>query len=94
MFCILPCALIKDKLTLPPVGEAARVIPEMDKVRNDIRCLSSTEQLIKMLHEGEVIMARKVQFDNYLKSHVELMRSYVSTYTPCNFHYASFFTGG
>ena len=39
-------------------------------------------------------MTRKVQFDNYLKSHVDLMRSYVTTYTPCNFQYASFFTGG
>ena len=39
-------------------------------------------------------MTRKVGFDNYLKSHVDLMRSYVSTYTPCNFYYACFFTSG
>ena len=39
-------------------------------------------------------MTRKVPFDNYLKSHVDLMRSYVSTYTPCNFVYGCFFTEG
>lgn len=39
-------------------------------------------------------MTRKVSFDNYLKSHVDLMRSYVSTYTPCPFSYGSFFTSG
>ena len=38
-------------------------------------------------------MARKVSFDNYLSSHVDLMRAYVSTYTPCNFSYSSFFGG-
>lgn len=39
-------------------------------------------------------MGRKVSFDNYLKAHVELMRSYVCTYTPCSFSYAGFFTSG
>jgi hypothetical protein len=39
-------------------------------------------------------MTKKVIFDNYLKSHVELMRSYVTTFTPCNFLYGSFFTTG
>jgi hypothetical protein len=39
-------------------------------------------------------MTRKVAFDNYLKSHVDLMRSYVTTYTPSPFAYASFFTSG
>jgi hypothetical protein len=39
-------------------------------------------------------MMRKVAFDSYLKAHVDLMRSYVTTYTPCNFAYASFFTAG
>lgn len=38
-------------------------------------------------------MSRKVAFDNYLSSHVDLMRAYVSTYTPCNFLYGSFFGG-
>lgn len=38
-------------------------------------------------------MARKVSFDNYLSSHFDLMRAYVSTYTPCNFSYSSFFRG-
>ena len=39
-------------------------------------------------------MGRKVMFDNYLSSHVDLLKSYVSTYTPCNFIYASYFTNG
>lgn len=39
-------------------------------------------------------MMRKVAIDNYLKAHVDLMRSYVTTYTPCNFAYGSFFTPG
>jgi hypothetical protein len=39
-------------------------------------------------------MGRKVMFDNYLSSHVDLMKSYVATYTPCNFIYASYFTSG
>ena len=34
MFCILPCALVKDKINLSPVGEAAGKIPEMDNIRN------------------------------------------------------------
>lgn len=39
-------------------------------------------------------MARKVSFDNYLKAHVDLMKSYVQTFTPCKFIYKSFFTEG
>lgn len=38
-------------------------------------------------------MSRKVAFDNYLSSQVDLMRAYVSTFTPCNFAYTSFFGG-
>ena len=38
-------------------------------------------------------MSKKVSFDNYLKSHVDLMRAYVTTSTPCNFVYASYFGG-
>ena len=38
-------------------------------------------------------MTKKVIFDSYLSSHVDLMRAYVSTYTPCNFSYSSFFGG-
>lgn len=38
-------------------------------------------------------MTHKVTFDNYLASHVELMKAYVSTFTPCNFVYSSFFGG-
>lgn len=37
-------------------------------------------------------MMHKVSFDNYLQSHVDLMRSYVSTLTACNFAYGPFFT--
>jgi len=39
-------------------------------------------------------MMRKVMLDNYLKSHVDLMTSFVSTFTPCNFIYNSYFTSG
>lgn len=46
-----------------------------------------------MLQKGEVIMTKKVAFDNYLKSHVDLMKAYVATYTPCNFIYGSYFGG-
>jgi len=38
-------------------------------------------------------MGRKVAFDNYLSAHVNLMKAYVTTFTPCNFSYASFFGG-
>lgn len=34
MFCILPCAAIKDTVSLSPVGPAAALIPQMDKTRN------------------------------------------------------------
>lgn len=94
MFCILPCAAIKDTVNLSPVGPAAALIPQMDKTRGELRKLSSTDHLISLISEGEVIMMRKVAFDNYLKAHVDLMRSFVTTYTPCNFAYASFFTSG
>jgi hypothetical protein len=33
MFCILPCAAIKDTVNLSPVGPAAALIPQMDKTR-------------------------------------------------------------
>jgi len=46
-----------------------------------------------MLQKGEVIMTKKVAFDNYLSAHVDLMKAYVSTFTPCNFSYGSFFGG-
>jgi hypothetical protein len=39
------------------------------------------------------MMTKKVGFDNYLASHVDLMRGYVSTFTPCNFRYSSYFGG-
>jgi hypothetical protein len=38
-------------------------------------------------------MTKKVAFDNYLSLHVDLMKAYVSTYTPCNFIYSSYFGG-
>lgn len=38
-------------------------------------------------------MAKKVGFDSYLVSQVDLMKAYVTSYTPCNFAYASFFGG-
>lgn len=94
MFCILPCAPIKDSFNLSPVGPAASLIPQMDKTRNELRKLSNTDHLITLISEGEVIMTRKVSFDNYLKAHVELMRSYVTTFTPCNFAYGCYFTPG
>lgn len=39
-------------------------------------------------------MGRKINFDSYLRSHVDLMRSYVNTFTPCKFIYNSFFSFG
>lgn len=33
MFCILPCATIKDKVTLSPVGAIASIAPQMDTTR-------------------------------------------------------------
>jgi hypothetical protein len=46
-----------------------------------------------MLQKGEIVMAKKVGFDSYLVSQVDLMKAYVTSYTPCNFAYASFFGG-
>ena len=93
MFCILPCATVKDKVTLSPVGSAANLAKQMDSARADLRKWSDMDYLLPKLQEGEVVMAHKVTFDNYLASHVDLMRAYVSTYTPCNFSYSSFFGG-
>jgi hypothetical protein len=93
MFCILPCATIKDKITLSPVGSAAALAPQMDTTRNEIRKLTDLTYLLGILEKGEVIMTRKVAFDNYLQAHLELMKAYVTTYTPCNFAYSSFIGG-
>jgi hypothetical protein len=93
MFCILPCAVVKDKVSLSPVGPAAALATEMDATRAEIRRLSDIDYLLSKLQEGEVLMTRKVAFDNYLAAQVDLMRAYVSTYTPCPFSYASFFGG-
>jgi hypothetical protein len=49
MFCILPCASLKDKVNLSPVGPAASTIPQMDKIRGELRKLSDTDYLIKVL---------------------------------------------
>jgi hypothetical protein len=37
-------------------------------------------------------MAKKVNFDNYLKAQVDVMRSFVNTNTFCPFVYNGFFT--
>ena len=50
MFCILPCAVVKDKVTLSPVGEASSIAKEMDTTRSEIRKLSDIEYLLKRLH--------------------------------------------
>ena len=93
MFCILPCATVKDKVTLSPVGSAANIANQMDATRTELRKLSDMDYLLPKLQEGDVVMTRKVSFDNYLASHVDLMKAYVSTFTPCNFAYGSFFGG-
>ena len=93
MFCILPCATVKDKVTLSPVGSAANIANQMNSTRAELAKLSDMDYLLTKLQEGEVVMSRKVGFDNYLSSQVDLMRAYVSTFTPCNFSYSSFFGG-
>ncbi len=52
MFCILPCAAIKDNISLSPVGPAASTIPQMDKIRAELRKLSNTDYLINKVSEG------------------------------------------
>ena len=42
MFCILQCPTIEDKVSLLPIGDAAKIVPQMDKTRNLIRKLSNT----------------------------------------------------
>ena len=93
MFCILPCGVVKDKVTLSPVGSTANLAQQMDATRSQLRKMSDIDYLLSLLQKGEVMMAKKVAFDNYLSSHVDLMKAYVSTFTPCNFQYASFFGG-
>ena len=66
-------------------------MPELDATRAEMRRFTDIEYLLNKLQKGEVVMAKKVAFDNYLLSHVDLMRAYVSTFTPCNFSYGSFF---
>lgn len=85
MFCILPVATIKDKVELSPVGSASSLAPQMNPHRAELRKLSDMDYLLKRLQDGEIVMAKKVGFDNYLASHVDLMKAYVSTFTPCNF---------
>jgi len=38
-------------------------------------------------------MAKKIKFDNYLKSQVDLMKIYVGSNVPCQFKYNGFFSG-
>lgn len=85
MFCILPVALIKDKVNLSPVGSASSLAPQMNPHRAELRKFSDIDYLLQRLQQGEVIMAKKVSFDTYLASQVDLMKAYVSTFTPCNF---------
>jgi hypothetical protein len=37
-------------------------------------------------------MQYKIKFDEYLKSHVDLMKGFVATNTNCQFSYNGFFT--
>jgi hypothetical protein len=52
MFCILPCATIKDKVTLSPVGSAANIAKPMDETRSELRKLSDMDYLLPKLQEG------------------------------------------
>ena len=49
MFCILPCAAIKDKVTLSPVGPIASVAGQMDSTRAELRKLSDMDYLLPKL---------------------------------------------
>ncbi len=42
MYCILPCAPIKDKVTLSPIGSAASLAQQMDPIRAELRKMSDT----------------------------------------------------
>lgn len=37
MFLLLPCATIKDKVTIPAVGDAVKIANDMNKTREIIK---------------------------------------------------------
>ena len=90
MFLLLPCATILDKVEFPKIGEAAKIAPEAQRIRKVLKEYSDIEFLIGKVQEGEVMMTKKIDFDNYLKSQVDLMRACVSSSYPCPFSYNSY----
>lgn len=87
---MLPCPTILDSVNLPAIGDLKQIIPRLSETRATIKRLSNTEKLIESVQGGEVIMQYKVKFDEYLKSHVELMKIYVGSGTNCQFKYNGF----
>lgn len=87
MFLLMPCATIKDKVEFPTTGDSAKISCEGQRIRQVLKQYSDIEFLIGRVQEGEVIMTKKVDFDSYLKSQVDLMRACVSTSYPCQFSY-------
>lgn len=90
MLLLFPCATIKDNVSVPAVGDAVKIAAEMNKTRQILKEYSIEDNLLKKVREGEVIMTRKIQFDNYLKSQVGLMRGCVSVSFPCVFQYTGY----
>ena len=83
MFILSVCGTITDSVALLPVGDVTNLAPEMDKARKQIKQLTDTDYLLKQVQNGDTMMMHKVMFDNYMKSHVDLMRAYVANNVPC-----------
>lgn len=86
MFLLLPPANIKDNVTFQ-ISDNQGMAAQATRTRNILREYSNIETLIGKVQGGEVIMTKKVDFDNYMKMQVDLMRSSVYSSTPCNFLY-------
>lgn len=90
MFILTPCATVKDKVTFSPVGDIAKFAAELSKNRITLAQYSDAQYLLNKIQEGEIIMSKKVEFDNYLKSQVEIMRSCVQGSIACPFAYTGY----
>lgn len=88
MYILLPCPTIKDKFILPASSPELNALQEdINRGRTTLKAYSDIEYLFKKIQEGDVIMARKVEFDNYLKKQVDAMRACVYGGVPCPFEY-------
>lgn len=91
MFILLPCPTITDNFVLPnKTPELAKIETTANKGRNVLKSYSNIDFLLKKIQEGEVIMALKIDFDNYLQSQVDAMRGCVFSAIPCPFSYNGF----